>query len=312
MWRKWIPVTPWATLSAATLRPAWYGRRSILLGRERAFLNRCPHRGSRLLDEDAPPTAAPVLVCPYHGMGWRTDNGALTKAPRWDTCPALVLHRLAVAKYGPFTMVHARPDAKFPGQDPVPLERRLAEDLMVVRAQEEVHVRAPVPVVMENFLDTYHVPCLHRSTLLPSSRVERHREVGVDPWGWHFSTRLETPSPMVRGADPVAYYTGVWPAAFAFRLETHVFAVTLRPVGRPGEDEGTVETATLLAPPAWTAAEVQETLAFYRDVNNEDVVACERVARGRPDGLGGPPDVYHPELVRYAREFAERVEGAGG
>ena len=304
MWKRWVPVHTWSDLSRNALRPTWYGDRSILLGRNRAYLNRCPHRGSRLVSEDGPAITSPLLVCPYHGMSFKAATGQLHKAPRWPTCPPLALDRLAVERYGPFAMVNADSDAEFGGQDPVPLEQQTREKAMVVRAHEEIRVDAPVTILMENFLDTYHVPCIHK-TLARSSHIERHRELQVDQYGWHFSTILETPSPMVRGSCPIAYYTGVWPSAFAFRLETHVFAVVLRPSPNA---EHTIETATLLAPPAWSDAEVDETMEFYRNVNNEDIEACSRVARGRRDTLSSSlPDVYHPDFETYSADYVHRV-----
>ena len=303
MWKRWVPVHTWADLSSSALQRTWHVDRSILLANDRAYLNRCPHRGSRLVDETGPPVSSSLIVCPYHSISFKTENGKLHKAPRWPDCPPLALHRLAVARYGPFAMVHMDADAKFDGLDPVPIERRMREDAMVVRAREEVQVNAPVSVVMENFLDTYHVPSIHPK-LARSSRIERHAGLQVDKNGWHFSTVLKTPSPMVRGSCPVAYYTGVWPSAFAFRLETHVFAVVLRPKGA----ERTLETATLLTPPAWSDAEVRETMDFYRQVNDEDVLACDRVARGRRDApFRNRPEVYHPEFEVYSADYAQRV-----
>jgi phenylpropionate dioxygenase-like ring-hydroxylating dioxygenase large terminal subunit len=305
MQKTWVPVATWAGLSAATLRPAWLGTTSILLGRDRAFVNRCPHRGARLVDPKRERVASPI-VCPYHAISFNAATGEMAKAPRWPDCPPMYRTRLAVAQYGPFALVHEDPGRTLVQNDPVPDEQRARESKMVVRAQAEVSVAAPITIVMENFLDTYHVPVIHK-TLARNSRIDRHQHLHSDSIAWHFSTVLDTgtESPMTE-AGGTCWFTAVWPSAFAFRLATHVFAVTLRPAGH--DDERTVETATLLAPTEWPAEQVKETMAFYMGVNDEDVAVCELVAEGRGYEHGGGASHYHPEYEAYSGEYVDRVE----
>jgi phenylpropionate dioxygenase-like ring-hydroxylating dioxygenase large terminal subunit len=305
----WVPASTWAGLSAATLRPAWRGTTSILLGRGRAFVNRCPHRGARLVDPERERVTSPLITCPYHAISFNAATGEMAKAPRWPDCPPMSLTRFAVAQYGPFALVHDDPDRTLVHRDPVPIEQRVREGQMVVRAQAEVRVAAPVTVVMENFLDTYHVPVIHK-TLARNSKIDRHQHLHRDSVAWNFSTVLDTgtESPMT-AAGGTCWFTAVWPSAFAFRLATHVFAVTLRPAGR--DEERTVETATLLAPTEWPDEQVQETMAFYTGVNDEDVAVCELVAEGRGYDHGGGAPHYHPEYEAYSSDYAARVRREG-
>jgi choline monooxygenase len=150
----------------------------------RAFHNVCRHRAARLVAE--PCAGARALVCPYHGWTYRLD-GALRSAPHWrtedSTAPAgfeaadhglipvaaaewagMIFLRLAAD--GPDFAAHIRPLA----------ERWAPFRLDLLRPGGEMRLEAPAnwKLVVENFIDTYHLPFIHRQlgTMRQAMRVE--------------------------------------------------------------------------------------------------------------------------------------------
>ena len=306
----WKPTDVWANLANTALKPAWYGTDSILTNRQRAFYNRCPHRGSQLIKPSVPIVNTKKIRCPYHGIIFDSHSGEMVKAPRWPDCPQMQLKQLDIRRYGPFAMAHPKTNrSTFNVSDPVPDEQKKLEDLMIPQSRTTIHVKAPPTIVMENFLDTYHVPCIHPE-LSKSSKIEKHEYVFTDDIGCTFRTTLNTnrqtpfTSFFVPDKKQIAYFTAVWggknSGAFAFRMSTHIFAVHLR----SDEKGGTIETATLLTNKNKSECEIADMMDWYGEVNNEDVEACEMVAIGRKTGHHTKSE-YHPEYEKYSEHYVK-------
>ena len=143
-------------------------------GELNAFLNVCRHRGTRLMEDECG-AGKRRFSCPYHG--WTYDAaGSLVNIPQEEKFGAvnkaeLALTRLPVAeKYG---LIFVRP---VPGA-PVDIDRQLgglAPEFAAYGFDNYHHHRSVTvkhdfnwKIVQDTFLEIYHLPVLHRTTVNP-------------------------------------------------------------------------------------------------------------------------------------------------
>jgi len=160
-------------------------------GELRAFLNVCPHRHSRLTDR--PRGRSETLRCQYHG--WEYDaEGRTGKIPEarafrpWDRENSC-LRRLALATCGDVIYVNL-------SDDPAPLDDWLGpmREPFATCGGEYRHAATwerdfacNWKVVLENSLESYHIPEVHPYTFkaLPEENVSFHE---LDPRHTTFRT----------------------------------------------------------------------------------------------------------------------------
>ena len=161
--------------------PVTVAGRPVLLVRDgthevRAFHNVCRHRCLKLVDE--PGNAGPTIQCPYHSWTYRLD-GALHIAPYFGgrdprAVPAgfdRAQHGLVPVKaatWHDWIFVNLSGSAP-PIEDFVaPLQRQL-DGLDLTRMRHVVtvdlgEIGANWKLLMENFIEPYHVPIVHATT----------------------------------------------------------------------------------------------------------------------------------------------------
>jgi phenylpropionate dioxygenase-like ring-hydroxylating dioxygenase large terminal subunit len=144
--------------------------------RIRAFVNSCPHRGMQFFDAGTQGRGKQFLRCPFHGMSWELD-GSLREIPcRWDfphvQDESFGLQELPCDVWGGFVFINldanCAPLSDYLGVLPehfatAPLENRY------VRMHTQKVLHGNWKMVMEGFLEAYHVLATHPMRLHMSS-----------------------------------------------------------------------------------------------------------------------------------------------
>lgn len=160
----------------------------------RAFSNVCLHRMSPLLEGRGKTS---VIVCPYHSWSYGLD-GSLLAAPHMERTPgfrkqAYRLPELGTETWQGWIYVTLNPDVPPVAEKLAPLTAMIQRYHMegYVETFREEHVwNTNWKILAENFMESYHLPTLHRATVGPASKIEEMDcPPGFDTFNYHWITK---------------------------------------------------------------------------------------------------------------------------
>ena len=167
-------------------------------GEIRAFRNVCRHRGSRLLAGSG--QCGKAIRCLYHGWTYRTD-GTLIGVPEGRDIPdldksRLGLHQVRAEVFCGLIFVNLDPGAEPLGARLGGLAERLARyDLPSLKRFGRGGDVQPAnwKVVVENYIEGYHIPIAHPS-LMRLLDYQRYDVEVHDDWAWFEAPMRDKPS----------------------------------------------------------------------------------------------------------------------
>jgi choline monooxygenase len=167
-------------------------------GELRAFRNVCRHRGSRLLSGSG--DCGKAIRCRYHGWTYRFD-GQLIGVPEGRSIPGLDKSQLGLFPARVEVLsglvfvnldIHAKPLAEQTAGLRERLDRWGLENLEV-RQEKPSSQPANWKIVVDNYLEGYHVPIAHPG-LMRLLDYKRYEEELHDNWVWCDAPLRDKPS----------------------------------------------------------------------------------------------------------------------
>jgi len=318
-------------------------------GELRAHHNVCRHRGARIVDEEHGRVDR-FFQCPYHAWAYDLD-GACLGTPlftpesgipqdqqgafdmsdvRWFDKADHALYPARVDSGGCLVFVCLNPDPPSLADELGDLPERLAgfrlEEHRLLR-RVEYEIAADWKLVAENFMEYYHLPWVHPGLVKVSPLKAHHRWQGTgmyvgfctspiaantDDGGWQGLPALST---LDEDDATSARFVWLFPNIAINALPNHTFLL----LARPAATGRTREIAYLLAHPECVEgagdrldSEIDGLLAFWDEVNREDIAIVERVQSGVADPVytGGRMCYRFEESVhRFQNIVIDRILG---
>jgi len=275
----------------------------IVRGRDgelRVFLNVCRHRGARLVVQDGEVCRRRRFVCPYHAWTYGLD-GSLAGVPRADAFPDLE-QRLLGLRQLPSAVRHGLIWAVLDPAGSLDIADHLGKldsELAAIGIgdhrfyrQHAVRRATNWKLIVDAFLEVYHVTRLHSATLgsffadavSADERVGRHlrylvareetaeiRTLSPERWSPQLHATLVhfvfPNSIFVYHPDYISHL-GMFPSAVDETLFVHTMLIPEKPTDDKAEAH-------------WERSfELIDTAVF----NSEDLVVCEQIQRGLRSG----------------------------
>ncbi|MEM7172964.1 MAG: SRPBCC family protein [Pseudomonadota bacterium] len=297
----------------------------------KAFVNACAHRFSRLLKEEQ--GSCRRVICPYHA--WAYDlGGQLLRAPFMEMKQGFdkSAHRLkelhAEVWEGFLYVTLAETPSKSLAQALAPFTEGVVGRFDMACYQtvfrETMTWTANWKNLMENFIESYHVPMAHGKTFAKHSKPLTDYICGEDSdhYGYH---RAPQPSDEPPGAAHPKNHRlegewrrmmidfSIYPCHLITLMPDYLWYITVQPAGPGVEGLGKMRATWGVAfppevladvPPAERDGWVANFKAYMEVANDEDKPLVEALYRGSaspllPDGLLHPIERNIWQFTRY-------------
>jgi phenylpropionate dioxygenase-like ring-hydroxylating dioxygenase large terminal subunit len=203
-------------------------------GALRAFRNSCRHRSTQLT---AGSGCATSLVCPFHGWVYALD-GSLSAIPHAAGFPGVDradrgLVPVACIEHAGLVWVDQEGPGSFDGVRALP---GLTEGQILVQ-QGEIPVAGNWKVLVEGFLEGYHIRATHKTTFLPfgydnTTVVQHHGQHSRVAFPFRRVEALrDLPPEQWHVAGVLTVVDHVFPNAIVARLTAHTALVVIEPDG---------------------------------------------------------------------------------
>ena len=301
----------------------------------RVMHNVCSHRGAVLVDK--PTHGGPRLVCSYHSWAYRLD-GELVSTPHVGgadrhTCAGFDPKRLGLktvrsCEWAGHVFVNLSGTAPPFDEWIRPVAERFgAIEWMALRRDaalaRRLDVTANWKIIVENFVESYHVPWVHKglNAVNPMSShyqiLGGHSYLGQGGTGYQGDQVSGTSLPLMQGVADYSRYEAlaVFPNLILSPLPDVTFSIILLP-------ESAASTRERLEFFYVGDEALQESHAtarragaqFITEVNAEDVRIVESVQRGRhsPAFTGGQfAPVQETTSLQFQKMIAARMMSTG-
>ena len=319
-----VPVTVSALLpeAGAFVANDIYGV-PLLLSRDRdgkvhAFLNVCRHRGAKII-EGCDPVKAGRVICPYHAWTYGL-KGELVGIPRQETFPSLRkedlgLIELTCHEAGGLVWVCLKKGISTPmleGSDAIDADlKALGLDGMSLYGHRTYDLKANWKLVLEPFMESYHIQRLHRNTVAPLFTDNANL---MDFFGLHsrsVSGRIEfVPSEVDLSSDrlhkTITHAYNLFPNTV---IVTSPYFISVMIVAPHGVDSTVVEYFMLTPEPADSPKGEDlfaRSYAYQDEIFREDFGAAVIQQAGL--AIGGIDRVHFGGLERQIGPFHTAVE----
>lgn len=324
--------------AAGALFPVVLLGQPLLLTRDgealHAFHNVCSHRGALLVDDAQ--RGRPRIVCPYHGWTYRLD-GSLVATPHVGGADRhgcegldrglLSLRNVRCAEWAGHVFVNLSGTAPPFSEWIRPTAARLAgvewdelrRDSSLAASPQ---VRANWKIIVENFVESYHLPWVHRelNSVNPMSAhyqiLGGHAYLGQGGTAYQPERIVGSGLPVRAGGDSLRYEAlFVFPNLILSPLPDMMFSMLLLPQTASNTRERLefwfVGDRALHE--AHRAAR-ERSAALIARVNGEDIGIVERVQLGRrsPGFTGGHfAHAQEASSLQFQKMVASRILAAG-
>ena len=289
-------------------------------GRLRAMSNVCRHRMSILLEGRGNRKA---ITCPYHAWTYNLD-GSLRAAPAMELNESFckgetTLPAIRCTDWNGWIMVTLNPNLRDPAEtlkEVDTLTGYLDMSQYVETFREEHHWNTNWKILAENFMESYHLPMCHGSTIGGAVDLKQMTcPEGFPAFNYHHIMKDDSIALSIAHKDNTTlkgddryrtWLMAIYPALLITLTPGYFWYLCLTPDG-PGHVNilygGGLHPDFAADPEA--DQHFAQIKALLDDVNDEDRGCTERVWRGMQSDLANPGPLSHLERPNF--EFASWI-----